>query len=114
MGIIIHYKDPVVKQPNGNIFFSWLRAMPWSQLPQHPSIRTRRDDDVLCAMCFLGKKKWQEFSNFPFKNRLQIFFLGDKNLAMKLGRGRENFFPTDFSVAKHGPNNFLKTTGFGG
>ena len=88
--------------------------MPWSQLPQHPSIRTRRDDDVLCAMCFLGKKVGRNFQISIFKNKLQIFFLGDKNLAMKLGRGRENFFPTDFSVAKHGPNNFLKTNGFGG
>ena len=48
--------------------------MPWSQLPQHPSIRTRRDDDVLCAMCFLGKKTGRNYRISIFKNRLQIFF----------------------------------------
>ena len=48
--------------------------MPWSQLPQHPSIRTRRDDDVLCAMCFLDKKTGRNYRISIFKNRLLFFF----------------------------------------
>ena len=37
--------------------FSKLRAMPWSQLPQHPSIKTRQDGRMV-AMCHVFSYWW--------------------------------------------------------